>query len=190
MKIQVAILVVCMVSMQYANVIGADQILLRDSMEIETVTPPFISVAGAEVYSNDKLMSHQEVINMMQAFPDISSQYQAGYKLRKTGSLLLTVGIIGSVGGVVLMASGYEFNTSYDGSTTMELNSRYYAGLIVSSLFEPLIPAGIVCKVMGKNKIINSVGRYYRSAPVSPGQSKIHYEFGIFASGIGIRMTF
>jgi hypothetical protein len=178
------------------NLIASDDIsTLQKSDTTDTfyTTPARLVDSRGKIYINGQLLSKNEVVKILQSYPEINNQYLTGYKLKNTGNALLTTGIIGSVAGMAIMISGIKTETTtsaYSSETTMEFTSQCYVGLAVVAAFELMIPAGIITGIMGKNKVRAAVVDYNKTISGYSYKQPVKVEFGIVSSGIGLRVTF
>ena len=133
---------------------------------------------GADVYEMNKLLSRNEVEQALKDKPASLALYQKGRSLRSTGNGLLIGGIVGTVGGIVIMVSGIDIKNDYNGHQTTQYNSNYVLGALLSAVGEGMIAGGIVCKIVGKRKIINSINSYNNSAYINQ-PSQYNLTFGV-----------
>jgi hypothetical protein len=166
-----------------------------DSLNIRTVQPA-LKIEKTRVYDGKTLLSKNEVLNVLSAYPKIAAQYEKGKKLRSTGGVLIPVGLVTFVGGVVLMVNGFDEKTSsygYYSIYTRQPNGNYYLGLVIGTIGELMVDGGIVCSIIGKTNIRRSITNYNRAIKSTsqyvPGQ--INYQLGLLDNGnFGLKLTF
>jgi hypothetical protein len=167
----------------------------NDSLSTQT-SQPILKVIGANVYNGNTLLSKSEVLTTLGAYPKIAAQYEKSKKLRNTGVLLIPTGSVIFIGGVVLMANGYDEKTTNFGYYTLytrEPNVNYFLGLAIGTIGELMLDGGIVCSVIGKTNIRRSISNYNRAvkstSQYEPGQ--INYQLGLLDNGnFGLKLTF
>lgn len=143
---------------------------------------------GVDVYSNGRLLSTEEVTNILKEQPNALETYEKGMRLRSNGTVMLVGGIVATIGGIVLMVNGMEGQTNYDsyGSTTTRTPSeKYLLGLFIGTVGEGLIIGGVVCRIVGRAKIGRSI-RYYNRTLTEP----VTLNFGVQKNGIGFALNF
>ena len=157
---------------------------------------PILKVHKAKVYDGKTLLSKNEVLNVLNAYPKIATQYEKGKKLRSTGGVLIPVGLATFIGGAVLMVNGFDENTTNYGYYTVYTrlpNGKYYLGLAIGTIGELMVDGGIVCSVIGKTNIRRSISNYNRAVKSTsqymPGE--INYQLGLLDNGnFGLKLTF
>jgi hypothetical protein len=167
----------------------------NDTLKTQSSQPKLVN-HGVEVYKDGRLLTNNEVLNILSSNPKIEVQYQKGKDLRSTGGLLLFGGSIAMVGGIAMMVSGietYTENNGYYSESYTEATDKYYMGVLVTAIGELMFNGGIACTVIGKIQIQKSIRNYnaqYKSGlGYQPG--KINYQLGLLDNGqVGFRLSF
>ena len=153
----------------------------------ETSSGVALMSKGGQVYSNDILLSHSEVLELFSDYPDIQELYSSGYNIRKPGKGLFISGIIASSGGFVLSSVSQVYQ-DFNGDSYADLLRT--TGLTLAIIGTAMIPTAIVLKIVGGNKVSGSVSQYNQRQLKACNNPVVQYEFGFVPSGIGVRVRF
>jgi hypothetical protein len=144
---------------------------------------------GAQVYSNGKVLTKNEVMSILNDKPSQLQFYTKGKSLRGSGTGLLWGGIVASIGGIAMMVSNIETTEDAYGNPVVEYGSGYAGGVLLSLAGEAMIVGGSISLVMGKNKIARAV-RDYNSSAYHPQPAKLNLTYGLTSRGLALALKF
>lgn len=160
---------------------------LQDSAKNPSLSPEKSLICrGSLVFLNKKRLSFNEVKDIYNNYPEISSLYVAGYKFKSAGKAFMVAGIVGTSVGTFLTALGKV----YKDINAVESDPTYTAGITMTSIFAPMIPMSIAFKIIGANKIKASVNKYNSKILGTNSKTKLEYNLALSPSGIGIQIRF
>ena len=173
-------------------------VVSRQSNIPETYSYGRLTTNGKNVYSSDKLLSNDEVNNLM-ANTDALQYYNKGIKRRKTGNILMISGASALIAGTILTFAlpieTYYYrhtvnNVVVESDSQTQLNYGYMAsgGLVGLGCIIP----GFILVSKSKQTIQQAVDVYNSGVyGYSKPQPSFEIDFGITSSGgIGLVMRF
>lgn len=167
----------------------------NDTLKTQSSQPKLVN-HGVEVYKDGRLLTYNEVLNILSSNPKIELQYHKGKDLRSTGGMLLFGGSIAMVGGIAMMVNGIETHTENHGyytETYTEATDKYYMGLLVTVIGELMFDGGIACTIIGKIQVQKSIRNYNAQNKSGLGYQpgEINYQLGLLDNGqVGFRLSF
>lgn len=162
-----------------------------DSVKIQG-SQPTLHVNGAKVFDGNRMLTKSEVLNILSGSPAIAAQYERAAGTKSAGTGLIIGGAALFTGGIVMMVSGMETVTDYDGYESLEYSDKYYTGLLISVVGELMAAGGIACTIIGKAKIRKSISNYNNSASQTGFTPlEVTYQIGLLDNGnFGLKLTF
>lgn len=153
-----------------------------------------LRMSGSKFYIEDRLLSKSEALELLSISPDLIRSYEKGSSLKKTGTFLLIGGIVVMTGGIPVAVWGGVTSPTYEflGTTRIDYNGLYYAGLAIASVGELMIDGAIVCKIVGKSQLRKTVANYNQILKRTDLRNgEFEYQFGLLDNGMfGLKVTF
>lgn len=151
-------------------------------------------MSGSKFYIEDRLLSKTEALELLSISPDLIKSYEKGSSLKRTGTFLLVGGIVVISGGIPVAIWGGVTSPTYEflGTTRIDYNGLYYAGLAIAAVGELMIDGAIVCKIVGKSQLRKTVANYNQILKQTGSRNgEFEYQLGLLDNGMfGLKLTF